>query len=600
MPVVPSKYLPGLHLMLLYLLPKVACDIVNGSMDYQRYKLWLAEIQCHQLRADATKPDDGGKYCPPVWDNIMCWPNYTRAGETARQNCADYIHGFRTTEKAERYCEENGEWRKNAYNPGLNSSWTNYTFCHGTDVPPILLSNMFIITKISTVGYSVSLVCLVLATAVMVFLKRLHCQRNTIHINLFISFIFRAIISLMKDGLLVNGFALQEDVMLVSDGIYKFKEEGSHWECKLLYTLSHYSLSANYMWIFVEGLYLHTLVFFAVFSQSKKFFKIYIIIGWVFPLVFVITWVIVRIYASNTFCWNTHEKGHYWILNGPIVVSIIVNFVFFLNIMRMLFTKIRSTNTRDPGRYSIQHFDDWLIPFQGTVIAFLFCFLNGEVRAEIAKKWNRHWLRRQSVVSNRSSRAFSTTSFYIGRERTSLSQGTTLPDIFCRDGSALTPPSSPFNNNNAIKFHKVASMPKMHFSSSLPKPIPRVASSPKVTFSCSEPSADIGHHSVTIGGSSPKSKNGTLPNGIKKDSDIEEKKSLLTNSSPPGKMVSADLGTHQASNNNHKVREAASPKLKGSNEEGSPRITHVSSATVLPPLMDEEEEEEGSETSQMI
>ena len=53
-----------------------------------------------------------------------------------------------------------------------------------------------------------------------------------------------------------------------------------HWECKLIYTLLQYTFSANYMWIFVEGLYLHTLIFFAVFSKSRRFFSMYIIIGW--------------------------------------------------------------------------------------------------------------------------------------------------------------------------------------------------------------------------------------------------------------------------------------------------------------------------------
>ncbi|KAI8774882.1 secretin receptor, partial [Biomphalaria glabrata] len=216
-------------------------------------------------------------YCPPVWDNIMCWPNYTKAGQTVGQNCASYITGFLTTAKAWRYCEEDGRWQRHP-DDRVNSSWTNFTFCHESDVPQVLL-NMYNIRKISSAGYSVSLVCLVVATSIMVFLKRLHCQRNTIHINLFISFILRAVLSLLVDSVLENGF-LPKDVIVRNDGIKIFDESGPHWECKLLTTLHQYSLGVNYMWIFVEGLYLHTLVFFSVFSQSKKFFKIYIIIGW--------------------------------------------------------------------------------------------------------------------------------------------------------------------------------------------------------------------------------------------------------------------------------------------------------------------------------
>ena len=57
--------------------------------------------------------------------------------------------------------------------------------------------------------------------------------------------------------------------------LYSFQ----HWECKSLITFFMYALVCNYMWIFVEGLYLHMLIFVSVFSERSSV-KSYICFGW--------------------------------------------------------------------------------------------------------------------------------------------------------------------------------------------------------------------------------------------------------------------------------------------------------------------------------
>jgi len=52
-----------------------------------------------------------------------------------------------------------------------------------------------------------------------------------------------------------------------------------HWECRLLFTCLCYANVANYAWIFVEGLYLHTIIFLSVFSENSSISP-YIIAGW--------------------------------------------------------------------------------------------------------------------------------------------------------------------------------------------------------------------------------------------------------------------------------------------------------------------------------
>nr|KAG5704100.1 hypothetical protein BaRGS_017604 [Batillaria attramentaria] len=50
-------------------------------------------------------------------------------------------------------------------------------------------------------------------------LRKLHCPRNTIHLNLFASFILRATMSFMKENLLVEGLGFHSDVIETDDGI---------------------------------------------------------------------------------------------------------------------------------------------------------------------------------------------------------------------------------------------------------------------------------------------------------------------------------------------------------------------------------------------
>ena len=49
--------------------------------------------------------------------------------------------------------------------------------------------------------------------------RRLHCARNTIHLNLFVSFILRATFSFLKENLLIQGLGFPSDVRQHGGGV---------------------------------------------------------------------------------------------------------------------------------------------------------------------------------------------------------------------------------------------------------------------------------------------------------------------------------------------------------------------------------------------
>lgn len=121
--------------------------------------------------------------------------------------------------------------------------------------------------------------------------RKLHCTRNFIHMNLFVSFMLRAISVFIKDSVLYA----QEDsehcfIHTVSapgsahtgarrpppdDGLCLHLQL----ECRAVMIFFHYCVLSNYFWLFIEGLYLFTLLV-ETFFPEKRYFYWYIIIGW--------------------------------------------------------------------------------------------------------------------------------------------------------------------------------------------------------------------------------------------------------------------------------------------------------------------------------
>ncbi|XP_038828715.1 vasoactive intestinal polypeptide receptor 2-like isoform X1 [Salvelinus namaycush] len=369
------------------------------------WELQRAELVCHyELKKQSMEPAG----CGGLWDNISCWAP-AAVGEVVTLSCPPALtHLFGRQGNISRNCTEAG-W-SDVY-PSLS------TVCWSSDNKPNMLLFYSVVKTLYTLGHSLSLIALITSTLILCLFRRLHCTRNYIHVNLFVSFILRAVAVLVKDSVI---FSHNENT--------DCSTQPSLVGCKVSLVMFNYFIMANFFWLLVEGLYLHTLL---LVTYAYTHLAVYLAIGWGLPSVFLVVWVFCRIYLEDTGCWERNDIPTPWrVINCPIMASVIINFVLFISIIRILVQKLRCSDmggndqsqyrrlakstllliplfgvnymvfvylveTESDGmeEYKIL-FDLVLGSFQGLMVAILYCFLNTEVQGELKLKWRSVSLKR--------------------------------------------------------------------------------------------------------------------------------------------------------------------------------------------------------------
>ncbi|XP_072029964.1 corticotropin-releasing factor receptor 2-like [Amphiura filiformis] len=367
------------------------------------------QLMCYfKYYETALELEEEGPFCEPDYDNITCWPP-TLAGRNASVRCPVYFHL-----QAHRSCLNNGQWAPHRidYNECLNPPPV-------PTYPPSLTVESYL-SYVYIVGCCLSLVLLTISLFIFCYFKSLQCTRIAIHKNLVVSFILRYICMIV----VLHTYTTAEIALVEGDnGIqqnWKNPLKNTPGMCRFFLVVLEYFSMANIFWMFVEGIYLTSRISVAVFSRESNF-KVYIFVGWVTPSYAVITWaVLMRYHGSSKPCWEDYlESPYIWIVRAPMIAAIFVNSGFLINIIRILVTKLRASNTVETAQmrkavkavavlfpllgltnlvflwtpnerglseniYQVVH--AVLLSAQGIFVSVIYCFLNAEVRQAITRR----------------------------------------------------------------------------------------------------------------------------------------------------------------------------------------------------------------------
>ncbi|XP_029159925.1 parathyroid hormone 2 receptor-like isoform X2 [Nylanderia fulva] len=413
-----------------------------SDAEVERF-LFDQKSKCEQLLTEAyIKKGEGTDIhqCPPIFDGLLCWSE-TDAPETATLPCppasimgyTDLIsENLRAFVVASKICLPRNEW-------SLDSDdvfWSNYGLCvlnttrhminsteNNTRLYEIpenwtLFKWLPIIKIASQIGCVISLITLIVAMAVFSLLKKLKNPRNKLHMHLFVSFTIKIFMTFLKDWIFIDEFGIAWDVIFIN-GYSAVINERSMWICKALTSLWQYFNVTNYSWILMEGLYLYRLIFKTLYVDPSKITR-YIILGWGLPILVLVLKIIIQTTIENTFCWSTNNSPLlFLIINIPIIISILYNFLLFLTIV--LFVNLKTSAylhwkkmkykawakatmvlillfgthyilyvglffSQDYRVELVWFFCDQLFTsYQGALVVLLYCLLNSEVIEEMRR-----------------------------------------------------------------------------------------------------------------------------------------------------------------------------------------------------------------------
>ncbi|XP_071812002.1 corticotropin-releasing factor receptor 2-like isoform X3 [Apostichopus japonicus] len=364
----------------------LAADDLGVDSQYAEYYSYIME-QNETCYSDFANVSFEGVYCEANFEGF-CWPP-TQVGETVTFECESELHSVSRT------CEENGKWEHKTMDD-------MYYECH-----KFTLLNLQLTLPCGIISF----VACTIAFIILAFSRSLWCTRNYIHWHLITSF-----------GLKYFVLCIPTFMFLVLD-VQTSRAAGL-----AVFYISTYLEMTNFSWMFVEGLYLHTIVALAFrFDVDQIKFYWYCAIGWVVPLFFAGTFLIVCI--STQFEDKVKDVALQIFVVLPITTVLVLNSIFLLNIVRILMSKLRESS----GDTQLKHYRrtaratlvlvillgiSYVFPIfvlnlisglpdmavivimiintivgglQGFLVSLIYVFMNSEVKSVITRKWEREF-----------------------------------------------------------------------------------------------------------------------------------------------------------------------------------------------------------------
>lgn len=184
-----------------------------------------------------------------------------------------------------------------------------------------------VLVVITYVGMSLSLFCLFLAALTFFLCQSIQNTGTTLHLQLSICLFLAHLLFLV-------GMDQTEPEVL----------------CSIIAGALHYLYLAAFLWMFLEGLHLFLTVRnlkVANYTSAGQFKK-----RFMYPLGYGVPAVIVGVsaavghknYGTYTHCWLKFDKGFIWSFMGPVAVIVMINLLFYFQILWILRSKISSLN----------------------------------------------------------------------------------------------------------------------------------------------------------------------------------------------------------------------------------------------------------------